>query len=96
MDSELKNYIHKPVAFAGVSKGIPGGARGIEAMVPVVREYGMVATFTDVLFPKVQELFYEQGNLLDEAYINRIQKSYKELIWMAKVLKAGRTTSSDL
>lgn len=90
LDSELKNYIHKPVAFAGVSSGSWGGIRAIEALVTTVREMGMVATFTDVQFPKVQELFDESGKLLDEAYIKRVKKSFDELIWMTKVLKAGR------
>lgn len=90
LDSELKNYIHKPVAFAGVSSGPWGGVRAIEALVTTVREMGMVATFTDVQFPKVQDLFDEQGKLLDEAYIKRIKRSYDELIWMSKVLKTGR------
>jgi len=90
LDSELKNYIHKPVAFAGVSSGMFGGARGIEALVTTVREMGMVATFTDVHFPKVQDLFDEKGQLLDDAYIRRIKKSLEELIWMSFALKYGR------
>jgi len=90
LDSELKNYIHKPVAFAGVSSGPWGGIRAIEALVTSVREMGMIATFTDVQFPKVQELFDDNGKLLDEAYIKRVKRSFDELIWMAKVLKYGR------
>lgn len=90
LDSELKNYIHKPVAFAGVSNGLWGGVRAIEALVTTVREMGMVATFTDVQFPKVQDIFDENGKLLDEACTKRVKRSFDELIWMAKVLKAGR------
>lgn len=90
LDSELQNYIHKPVAFAGVSDGIFGGARAIEALVRPVREMGMVATFADVYFPEVQNLFDEEGNLLDENYVRRIERGYEELIWMAKALKWGR------
>jgi len=90
LDSELKNYIHKPVAFAGVSSGMFGGARAIEALVTTVREMGLVATFSDVHFPKVQELFTEEGVLQKEAYVRRIKRSFDELIWMAKVLKYGR------
>src|SRR5882724_11633200 len=41
LDSELKNYIHKPVAFAGVSNGGWGGVRGVESLVPAVREMGL-------------------------------------------------------
>ena len=90
LDSELKNYIHKPVAFAGVSDGQWGGVRAIEALVTTVREMGMVAIFTDVQFPKVDEIFDEKGRLLDEKYIKRIQRTFTELIWMTKVLKYGR------
>lgn len=92
LDSELENYIHKPVAFAGVSSGPWGGVRGIEALVTAVREMGMIATFTDVQFPKIQSLFNDQGELQDDAYPARIQKSIDELVWMAMVLKSGRET----
>jgi len=51
---------------------------------------GMVATFTDVQFPKVQEIFDEQGKLKDKTYIKIVKRSFDELIWMAKVLKSGR------
>lgn len=90
LDSELENYIHKPVAFAGVSNGGWGGVRAIEALVHSVREMGMVATFTDVHFPRVQNIFDAQGTLLDEAYRKRIMRTYEELIWMAKVFQYGR------
>ncbi len=90
LDSELQNYIHKPVAFAGVSNGIFGGARAIESLVNAVREMGMVATFADVYFPQVQNLFDEKGEIIDEGYIRRIEHGYKELIWMAKSLQWGR------
>lgn len=90
LDSELKNYIHKPVAFAGVSNGIFGGARVIEALVNTVREMGMAATFSDVYFPEVQNLFDENGEIKDLGYVKRIERAYTELIWMAKSLKWGR------
>lgn len=90
LDSELSNYIHKPVAFAGVSNGIFGGARAIEELVPTVRELGLVVTFSDVYFPQVQNLFNEDGTIKDEGYIRRIKRAYEELIWMAKSLKYGR------
>lgn len=90
LDSELKNYIHKPVAFAGVSSGPWGGVRAIEHLVGPIREMGMVATFTDLPFPKVQEIFDEQGNLQNNKYIEYTNKSWEELIWMARLLKKGR------
>lgn len=90
LDSELSNYIHKPVAFAGVSNGIFGGARAIEALTTTVREMGMVATFSDVYFPQVQNLFDEKGEIKDEGFVRRIKRAYAELIWMAQALKWGR------
>lgn len=90
LDNDLGNYSHKPVAFAGVSSGPWGGVRVIEALLPVVRELGMVATYKDVNFPKIQEIFDENGKLLQEQYENYIKKSYEELIWMGNVLKKGR------
>jgi len=90
LDSELKNYIHKPAAFAGVSAGPWGGVRGIESLVNVVRELGLVATFTDMQFPKVQELFDENGVLQNEAYREYVKGAWIELIWMTKTLQHGR------
>lgn len=90
LDSELKNYIHKPVTFAGVSSQIFGGTRAIEALLHPVREMGLVATFADIYFPRVQELFDEHGEIIDKKYIKRIEQAYEELIWLATVLKWGR------
>jgi len=90
LDSELENYIHKPVAFAGVSNGGWGGVRAIEALNQTVREMGLVSTFQDVHFPRIQNLFDDKGELLDPAYRRRIEKAYAELTWMARTLQWGR------
>jgi NAD(P)H-dependent FMN reductase len=92
LDSELANYIHKPVAIAGVSETIWGGVRVIEALLHPARELGLVATYTDLHFPRVQDIFDENGKLLDDAYIERTKKSYAELVWMATALKHARDT----
>jgi len=90
LDSELKNYIHKPVAFAGVSASQWGGVRGIEALVSTVREMGLVSTFSDMQFPKVNELFDDNGVLQNENYREYIKAAWVELIWMAKAFEYGR------
>jgi NAD(P)H-dependent FMN reductase len=92
LDSELANYVHKPVAFAGASSGHWGGLRAIEALVSSVREMGLVPTFTDVQFPNVQDVFAD-GVLKTElapTYNKSIHAAYAELIWMATSLKWGR------
>ena len=90
LDLLLKEYIHKAVAFVGVSAGPWGGTRVIEAMVPMVRELGLVVTFTDLNFPKVQKRFDAEGKLLDPAFEQRAKDFLDELVWMAGVLKWGR------
>ena len=90
LDMNLKEYIHKAVGICGVSAGPFGGARVIEALLPVMRELGLVTIFEDVNFVKVQEVFDEQGRLLDQSYVRRVDKFLNELIWMARVLRDGR------
>lgn len=93
LDSELANYNHKPIAFAGCSDGHWGGTRAVESLVPAVRETGLVVLSWDVYFPWIQKIFDEAGNMAPESverYTKSVQKLYNELIWMAKLFKAGR------
>jgi len=90
LDMNLKEYIHKAVGICGVSAGLFGGARVIEALLPVMRELGLVTIFWDVNFGNVQKIFDEQGKLLDHSYVRRVDKFLNELIWMARVLRHGR------
>src|SRR6266849_359401 len=90
LDMNLKEYIHKAVGICGVSAGPAGGARVIENLVPVMRELGLVIIFEDVNFGTVGKLFDEQGELIDQKYIGRVDKFLNELIWMASVLRNGR------
>ena len=69
LDMNLKEYIHKAVGLCGVSAGPFGGTRVIEHLLPVMRELGLVTTFTDVNFSKVQTLFNEKGELLDQSFV---------------------------
>jgi NAD(P)H-dependent FMN reductase len=90
LDLLLREYVHRAVAFVGVSAGPWGGARVIEAMVTMVRELGLAATFTDLNFPSVQKKFDEVGQLVDSAYEKRANDFLDEIVWMARVLKWGR------
>src|SRR4029079_16340771 len=90
----LKEYIHKAVGIVGVSAGPFGGTRVIQNLLPVMRELGLVTIFLDVKFSTVQKAFSDEGLLLEESYIRRIDKFLKELIWMAKTLRHGRARIS--
>jgi len=90
LDLLLKEYIHKAVAFVGVSAGPWGGTRVIEAMVPMVRELGLAVTFSDLNFPYVERTFDKNGKLLDSAFEPRAKDFLDELVWMAQILRWGR------
>lgn len=95
LDLLLKEYIHKAVAFVGVSSQVWGGTRVIEALVPMVRELGLAVTFTDLNFPRVGDKFDEAGKLLDDAYEDRVKAFIDELVWMATTLRWGRANVSS-
>jgi NAD(P)H-dependent FMN reductase len=90
LDMNLEEYIHKAVGICGVSAGPFGGTRVIEALLPVMRELGLVTIFNDVNFGNVGKIFGEDGSLLDGGFIRRTAKFLDELIWMARVLRHGR------
>ncbi len=91
LDLNLKEYIHKPVAFVGVSAGPFGGTRVIESLVPIVRELGLVATFTDVNVSNVQDEVSENGEWKDAStWERRTEKLLSELIWMTRALADAR------
>jgi NAD(P)H-dependent FMN reductase len=74
----------------GVSAGPFGGTRGIQDLLPVMRELGLVTIFWDVNFSNVQRVFDQEGKLLDQSLIRRIGQFLQELTWMAKTLRYGR------
>jgi NAD(P)H-dependent FMN reductase len=90
LDMLLKEYIHKAVALVGVSAGPWGGTRVIEKLVSVVRELGLVVTFTDLNFSQVESKFDPEGRLLDPDMLPRIDRFLTELVWMARTLCMGR------
>lgn len=93
LDSEYENYFHKPVGLAGVSSGNWGGVRVCEALLSVMHTLGMPVIKPELYFPRVKELFDEQGNLRPEyhdRYQTNLQKVCDELIWMARLFKRGR------
>ncbi|HKO62609.1 MAG TPA: NAD(P)H-dependent oxidoreductase [Pyrinomonadaceae bacterium] len=90
LDLLLREYVHKAVAFVGVSAGLWGGTRVIESMVPMVRELGLAVSFSDLNFPKVQNTFDAEGKLLDPPFEKRAKDFLDELVWMSTVLKWGR------
>jgi NAD(P)H-dependent FMN reductase len=90
LDMNLEEYIHKAVGICGVSAGPFGGTRVIEQLLPVMRELGLVTTFTDVNFSHAGKTFAENGELQDQSFEHRVAKFLDEVIWMTRVLRHGR------
>lgn len=90
LDSCLEQYIHKPAGVVGVAAGPFGGARCIQSFLPVLRELGLAATFTDLYFGPVYDLFDDDGRLLNDAFERRTRDFLEELAWMAETLRWGR------
>jgi NAD(P)H-dependent FMN reductase len=89
IDTNLKEYVHKAAGIVGVSAGVFGGARGIQNLLPVLRELGFVTIFWDVYFTSVHKRFDESGELVDDSFL-AIDKFLDELLWMAATLRYGR------
>lgn len=91
LDTNLKEYIHKAAGVCGVSAGPFGGARMIENLLPVLRELGLVAIFSDVYFGNAHTLFDPAtGRITDPTYRGRVKKFVDELVWMARALRFAR------
>lgn len=94
LDSEFGNYRHKPVATAGVSSGAWGGVRVCEALLSVYHTMWMVPVKPELYFPKINDLFDDQGVLnpdLIANYEKSVTIAFDELVWMARALKAARS-----
>jgi hypothetical protein len=63
----------------------------VQSLLPVLREVGLMTTFTDLNFSNVGKAFDEEGKILDEvAWERRTGNFLDELVWMSTVLRYGR------
>jgi len=83
----------KPVALCGVSSGGLGGAAMVEALANVLLKMRFVPTPYPVYFSLVNTLFDNTGQITTSDYEPRLNKLFDELLWFAKVLKAGRESA---
>lgn len=90
LDLLYEQYARKPIAICGTGGGM-GGARMVEQLRLVAIEFHMVPIQPAVYFSNIKTLFDERGDLREkEKYAERIKKLVDELIWYARVLRAGR------
>lgn len=87
LDLESKNYIDKPVLPVGWSVGGFGGVRGVQNILPVFRELGLITCSVSFNFSNTDKVFDKDGNLIDEAYNHRFERPLKELMRLADIFK---------
>jgi NAD(P)H-dependent FMN reductase len=87
IDSEYSNYKDKPVLLAGVSDGNFGGARAVNAIIPVLRRISMYIVNSDILIRNVKEVFDANGELVDLKLPEFMAKGIQELLRVQNLLK---------
>jgi NAD(P)H-dependent FMN reductase len=93
LDSEYENYFRKAVAIAGVSNGGWGGVRAVEGLLPTLRTVGLAAIRDSVYFPRIQDIFDENGVMKPEftkRYQDNLTDIYEQLLWLTRALKVAR------
>lgn len=79
LDTLYEEYKNKPVAICSVSRGPLGGARMVENILPILAAFQMIYVNNPVRFANVEELFNEEGQILDKKYDERVTKMLEEL-----------------
>lgn len=90
LDLLLAEYKHKAAGIVGVSSGMWGGTRGIESIIHVTRELGLVTIGKDLNVPLAKDAFNDDGTARNEKLIESRMRFLAELVWMARTLKYGR------
>ena len=90
LDWLYKEYEHKVVGLVGVSSGQVGGARAIEQLRPIMENFSMYAIRETVMVTNVQDVFDENGKLLDEKFLKSIDGLIKSLSFSATAMQEAR------
>ncbi|MDD5342373.1 MAG: NAD(P)H-dependent oxidoreductase [Patescibacteria group bacterium] len=83
LDQDYDNYTGKLVVVCGVSKGIFGGTRVVENLLPVLRQLGLIVSQFSINVSRVID-FPEDPKLADEKFQANVLKAADVLIQMAK------------
>lgn len=83
LDELYDEYNYKPVAIAGVSTGVLGGARVVEQLRLVAIELKMIPVRSAVYFSKVKDFNSQEHD-------EKVNKMLDELVWYAEIMKDAR------
>ncbi len=90
LDHFQKEYLFKPSAIASYSSGNFGGVRAAVQMRIILGELGTPSISTILPFPKVEELFDDNGNIKNKNLLSYTDQFSNELEFYANALKIQR------
>ena len=90
LDWLYREFEKKPFGLVGVSDGSYGGARALEQLRPIIENFGAFAIRETVNFTKAPSMFNENGKLVDESYLKRIDNFLNSLFTLAEAMKPIR------
>lgn len=92
LDICYNEYQNKAVGLVGVSSGVFGGARALQALLPVLNILGLLPIRRDLNVGPVDKFFSEtDGRLLDESFPKKTGQFLDDLFTLAKALRILRT-----
>ncbi len=83
LDQAYKEFHGKPVVVCGTSKGVFGGTRAIENLLPVLRALGLVVSQYSINVPKV-ESFPDDPVWVDDKFKEKVIKAADVLVKTVK------------
>ncbi len=90
LDYFLEEYFFKPSGIISYSVGAFGGILAGTHLRQILAEMGAPAIPSQLAIPKVQNVFGENGELLDENYERRIERFLDEFDWYVTALSEQR------
>lgn len=90
LDHYQSEYLYKPSGIVTYSAGSFGGVRALITLRAILAELGSPSIPSAFPVPKVGRAFDDEGNALDNIYVQRIEKFLDEFEWYANALKHAR------
>ena len=90
LDYFLEEYFFKPSAIVSYSVGGFGGVNAAAHLRQILSEIGTPAISSTYPISKVQTVFDDNGNLLDEKHNKRVKRFLDEFEWYMEAMKRQR------
>ncbi len=90
MDYFLEEYFFKPSAIVSYSVGVFGGIIAAQQLRIIFAELGAPSISSSLPISQVQNVFDEDGKIIDENYNQRVTRFLDEFEWYIEAFKNQR------